>query len=98
MLILLPTNGNNVRTLGKDMQHAQLHMVIDALKPTELILEIPKFEIDYQIDLVEFLKPVSTQLSTFLVLFFLILAQNPRSFLISSEFEWNNWYKQSQDQ
>ncbi|KAJ3639326.1 hypothetical protein Zmor_002691 [Zophobas morio] len=61
MLILLPTNGNNVRTLGKDMQHAQLHMVIDALKPTELILEIPKFEIDYQIDLVEFLKPLKIQ-------------------------------------
>ncbi|XP_064215255.1 serpin peptidase inhibitor 5 isoform X1 [Tribolium castaneum] len=61
MLILFPTNGNNVRTLARDMQHAQLHMVIDALKPTDLILEIPKFEIDYETDLVSFLRPLKIQ-------------------------------------
>lgn len=59
MLILLPTNGNNVRTLTRDMQHAQLNSIIDGLKPMDLHLEIPKFEIEYQIDLVQFLRPVS---------------------------------------
>lgn len=60
MLILFPTNGNNVRTLARDMQHAQLHMVIDSLKPTDLILEIPKFEINYETDLASFLRSVSS--------------------------------------
>jgi serpin peptidase inhibitor clade A protein 3 len=61
MLILLPTNGNNVRTLTRDMQHAQLNSIIDGLKPMDLHLEIPKFEIEYQIDLVQFLRPLKIQ-------------------------------------
>ncbi|RZC35848.1 serpin B6, partial [Asbolus verrucosus] len=54
MLILLPTNGNNVRTLARDMQHAQLNAILDGLKPNELILEIPRFEIEYSADLFRF--------------------------------------------
>lgn len=59
MLILLPNDGNSVKTVARDMQHSQLNQIVNDLRPIEIILEIPKFEIEYTGNLVEILKSVS---------------------------------------
>lgn len=60
MLLLIPNDGNSVKTVARDMQHSQLNQIVNELKPTEIILELPKFEIEYTGDLVDILKSVSS--------------------------------------
>lgn len=58
MLLLIPTSGTNIRILASDMQHAHFENIVGSLRPTEVILEMPKFEIESELSLIEYLRPV----------------------------------------
>ncbi|XP_018571319.1 uncharacterized protein LOC108910995 [Anoplophora glabripennis] len=58
MLILLPSEEANVRSVIRDLQHFKLVDILNELKPSDITLEIPKFRFDYSSDLVEHLKPL----------------------------------------
>ncbi|XP_045481195.1 uncharacterized protein LOC123685563 [Harmonia axyridis] len=58
MLLLIPSLGTNIRILTRDMQHAHFENIVDSLKPTEVILEMPKFEIESELNLIDYLKPL----------------------------------------
>ncbi|XP_044764996.1 uncharacterized protein LOC123321453 [Coccinella septempunctata] len=58
MLLLIPTVGTNVRILASDMQHAHFENIIGSLISTEMILEMPKFEIESELSLIEYLRPL----------------------------------------
>lgn len=59
MLILLPSEKSSVRTLTRDLQHDRFISILEQLEPTELSVEIPRFEIDYNTGLEDYLKQVS---------------------------------------
>lgn len=59
MLILLPSEKSSVRSLTRDLQHDRFISILEQLEPTELSVEIPRFEIDYNTGLEDYLKEVS---------------------------------------
>jgi len=61
MLVLIPSSGNNIRILARDMQHAKFSGILDQLRPTDLVVELPRFELEYSADLIQFLKPLKIQ-------------------------------------
>ncbi|KAL3289709.1 hypothetical protein HHI36_023109 [Cryptolaemus montrouzieri] len=61
MLLLIPSKGTNIKTLARDLQHSHFDNILDSLRPTEIILEMPRFEIENQLSLVDYLKPLKIQ-------------------------------------
>lgn len=59
MVVILPGEKSNVQTLTRDLQHDHLVSVLSQLEPKEILVEIPRFEIAYSTDLVQYLKQVS---------------------------------------
>ncbi|KAG5895061.1 hypothetical protein JTB14_021028 [Gonioctena quinquepunctata] len=58
MLILLPSEEANIRMVVRDLTHWRFSDILDKLKPTDILLEVPKFSFEYSADLVEYLKPL----------------------------------------
>ncbi|CAH1969976.1 unnamed protein product [Acanthoscelides obtectus] len=56
MLLILPSEERSVRAVIRDLHHTNLLDIINYLKSTELILEIPKFSFEYSTDLVPHLR------------------------------------------
>ncbi|XP_018330333.1 uncharacterized protein LOC108740504 [Agrilus planipennis] len=52
MLILLPNDKSTVEGLIRDLQHVSFSHVIDVLEKAEVLVEIPKFELEYSADMV----------------------------------------------
>ncbi|CAH1153432.1 unnamed protein product [Phaedon cochleariae] len=55
MLILLPAEDANIRTVIRDLPHFRLSEILHKLKSTDIVLEIPKFAFEYSADMVEYL-------------------------------------------
>lgn len=60
MLILLPVNDNGIKILTKDIQHIRFTELVNSLQPNDLLLEIPKFQIEFSSHISPYLIPVST--------------------------------------
>lgn len=58
MLLLIPFVGNNIKILARDLLHANFERIVSAMKPTDIILELPKFGIESDISLIHYLKPL----------------------------------------
>ncbi|KAJ8981485.1 hypothetical protein NQ317_007011 [Molorchus minor] len=56
MLILLPAEDASIRNIIRDLIHFKLGDILDKLRTSDMILQIPRFEIDYSTDLVGYLK------------------------------------------
>lgn len=59
MLILLPSESSNVNMLTRDLQHDRISSILSQLQPTEVAVELPRFEIEFETDVVDYLKLVS---------------------------------------
>lgn len=59
MVVILPGERSNVKTLTRDLQHDRLTSILSQLEPKEILVEMPRFQIDYSTDLVNYLKQVS---------------------------------------
>lgn len=59
MLILLPSEKQTVEGLQRDLQHSNFVSIIDSLESTEILVTLPKFEIEYNTNLVPILEKVS---------------------------------------
>lgn len=59
MLILLPSESSNVKMLTRDLQHDRISSILSQLEPTEVALELPRFEIEFETDVVDYLKQVT---------------------------------------
>lgn len=58
MVIVVPNNKDNLRVLAKDMLHVRFNNLIDKLEPTEILVALPKFDMDYTTDVALALKKV----------------------------------------
>lgn len=63
MLILLPVNDNGIKILTKDIQHIRFAEIVNSLQPNELVLEIPKFQIEFSSEISKYLIPVRRQIN-----------------------------------
>nr|XP_023013441.1 uncharacterized protein LOC111503378 [Leptinotarsa decemlineata] len=54
MLILLPSEEANIRMVVRDLPHWRLTDILEKLKPSDIILEIPKFKIGFEVKLTFF--------------------------------------------
>ncbi|KAK9889266.1 hypothetical protein WA026_004545 [Henosepilachna vigintioctopunctata] len=61
MLLLIPSAGTNIKILARDMQHAHFESILNSLKPTEIMLELPRFEIESEVNLMDYLIPLKIQ-------------------------------------
>lgn len=59
MLIILPSDRSNANMLTRDLQHDRISSILSQLEPTEVAVELPRFQIEYEVDVVEYLKQVS---------------------------------------
>lgn len=59
MLVLLPSEKHSVEGLIKDLQHVSFAALIDKLQYVEVMVDLPKFEIEYQTDMRPVLEAVS---------------------------------------
>lgn len=59
MLLLIPKSKYGLRTLLKDLQHTRLSEILNSLEKTEIQLSLPKFDLEFETDLVPALKNVS---------------------------------------
>ncbi|KAJ8950296.1 hypothetical protein NQ318_021153, partial [Aromia moschata] len=56
MLILLPSEDVSIRSVVRDLPHFKIADILEALKSSDIILQIPKFQFEYSTDLIEYLK------------------------------------------
>lgn len=59
MLVLLPSEKHSVEGLIKDLQHVSFASIVKKLQPVEVLVDFPRFEIEYQVDLKPVLESVS---------------------------------------
>lgn len=76
MLLIIPKEMNFIRTLLKDLQHTRLSTILKMLEKQEIQLSLPKFEIDFETDLVPALKRVSTHCQPTLLINNIIINNN----------------------
>lgn len=67
MVVMLPGERSNVNTLTRDLQHDRLTSILSQLEPKEILIELPRFQIDYSGDLVNYLKQVSITIKRFCI-------------------------------
>lgn len=58
MLVLLPSERSNVNMLTRDLQHDRISSILSQLQPTEIAVELPRFEIEFETDVVDYLRQV----------------------------------------
>lgn len=58
MLVVLPSASSNVNMLTRDLQHDRISSILSQLPPTEVAVELPRFEIEFETDVVDYLKQV----------------------------------------
>lgn len=46
--------------LTRDLQHDRISSILSQLQPTEIAVELPRFEIEFETDVVDYLKQVTT--------------------------------------
>lgn len=56
MLLLLPTKRNGIQELSRDVIHVSMRSILSSMKMQEVFIQIPRFEISYEHDLIESLK------------------------------------------
>ncbi|KAJ9580160.1 hypothetical protein L9F63_004177 [Diploptera punctata] len=61
LMLLLPTTPLGIAQLVRDLTHISLHNIVSALQPTELLISLPRFKIDYNTDLLHKLNELGIQ-------------------------------------
>jgi len=61
MLVLLPSEKNNVRLLTEDLRRRSFAHIVQSLEPIEVNVNLPKFEIDYTADMVSDLQSLGIE-------------------------------------
>ncbi|XP_072401833.1 uncharacterized protein [Diabrotica undecimpunctata] len=56
MLLIVPGSDSNVGRVIRELQHMELSTILKNLIESEIVLELPRFNFEYSVDLVEFLK------------------------------------------
>lgn len=59
MMIILPKQNENIQLLLRDLQRFHLNDILNGLQETEIFLDLPRFNIQYEADLSSALKNVS---------------------------------------
>lgn len=58
LLLLVSTKRNGVQQLIRDLSHASIHNIVSSLEPTDILISLPRFSIDYTADLIHALHEV----------------------------------------
>lgn len=61
MLVLLPQVKHSTSAMLLDLQHVTFNTIVDKLEKTEITYEIPKFDIDFNVQLKNILQKVCNQ-------------------------------------
>lgn len=63
MIIIVPRTKRDVQLLIRDLQQFSLEKLLSDLRETEVLLELPRFSIEYDVDLSPALQSVSNRIS-----------------------------------
>lgn len=61
MMFVMPNAVDGITQLVRDILHVPLHTIISSLRETEVLLSIPRFDIEFSTDLLHTLHEVSTR-------------------------------------
>ncbi|PSN48955.1 hypothetical protein C0J52_11364 [Blattella germanica] len=61
LMLLLPTAINGIEQLVRDLTHISLHTIVSSLRTTEILISVPRFQIDFDTDLVNTLNELGVR-------------------------------------